>query len=357
LPSGRLSRLWPGLPHTGSHFLYVDDGGPTSNRISGYQITRQGLVPTPGSPYPTGGDTDGFMANGFNQIATSAINGSCLFHTEDQFGTLQGQVESFSVNPATGALTEVSIIKLPGWSAPGGDVHVSADGKYVYVAQWAQLGGAYYLNALTVGSGCALTLVTHILSAGSFFSIALVGRDGLLGVDTYGGKLDMYRISNGTQLTLASSTPSQIALPLGAAAGRVRRQTDVFSSGGLTISASEAEAHTVNGQGLLGDVPGSPATDSSGIGGEWVWFDPVHQQVIVSEEYSNTPGIFGAKGGALTFLSQAPVVGTGPGPATQLGTVLFVDSSGVNACILAVGSAVCFQALYQQSLGLGIGVL
>jgi hypothetical protein len=174
--------------------------------------------------------------------------------------------------------------------------------------------------------------------AGSYYTITLVGHDGLLGVNTTGNTLDLYRISNGTQLTLVSSTPSQVHGPLSAASGQVGQQTLVFNGINATRGSSEAEAHTVDEQGTLGDVPGSPAVDGNATGGAWVWFDPAHQQVIESEQYSGTLGIYGAQGGALALLSQAPVMGNGPGPMTQLGSVLFVDSSGVNACALQQGA-------------------
>jgi hypothetical protein len=226
------ARLGAALPATGPHFLYLDDGYPRNNRLSGYRITTAGLVPTPGSPYPTGGDEAGGVVVGLNQIATSAANGPCLFHTEDQPNQSMGQAESFQINPTTGALTEVSIVPLPGRHVQAGDVQVAADGRDIYVALYPVLVGAFYLDALTVGAGCRLSLASSMIPAGSDFSIALVGKDGLLAVDTYGNTLDLYRISQGTQLKLLSSTPSQIVQPLNAAVGQVNGQSYTFNGGG-----------------------------------------------------------------------------------------------------------------------------
>jgi hypothetical protein len=120
------------------------------------------------------------------------------------------------------------------------------------------------------------------------------------------------------------------------------------------------EAHTVSGQGQLGNVPGSPAVDNSGVGGFWVWFDPVHEQVIASESNSNSLGLFGAKGGAFTVLGHTAVAGgTYPGPMAQLGAVLFVATGTVDACALGRGTATCMLAvvLPGASARTGIGVL
>jgi hypothetical protein len=129
----------------------------------------------------------------------------------------QAQVESFRVDPRTGALTEVSILVLPGSGTVGGDVHVAADGQEVYVTTTPLLFGEFTLAVLTVGSGCRLTLANS--QKASYYAIALVGNAGLFAVDTFDNLLDLYHIRHGTQLTLISSTTSQVLYPLGAASG------------------------------------------------------------------------------------------------------------------------------------------
>jgi hypothetical protein len=359
-PLAQADRVVPiplAVPAGGPHFLYVDDGDAQQDGIDGYQMTRQGLVLTPGSPYPTSG-YGGSGAFGINVIALSTAYGACLYHSDAQPGGLSGQVESFTVNRTTGVLTEVSIIRLPGTYTMAGDIHAAADGHEVYVATFPVLLGHYSLDVLTVAPGCALKLATSVLPAHGYYTLALVGRDGLLGVATEYDRLDLYRISHGTQLTLVSSTPSQVLLPMGAAVGQVGGKTDTFNGIGTT-GTSEVEAHTVSGQGVLGDVPGSPAVDSQGTWGAWVWFDPLHQQVLESESGSNTLGFYGAKGGALTLLGRAPVVGGGPELMIQLGRLLFVENGWLDVCLLRLGAATCHLAgtLPGGAAGWGLGVL
>jgi hypothetical protein len=348
--------LWQALPHAGSHFLYVDNGGSTpSNGISGYRIAPNGLIPTPGSPYLTGGDHVR-VVGGLNDIAISTLSGPCLFHTEDQLGLDEGQIESFAIDRTTGALTEVAITKLPGAESDAGDVHVAADGRFIYVDSYADLGGKYYLDVLSVGRSCRLTLASSMLASGSYFTIALVGADGLLGVNTFGNTLDMYHIINGTQLRLVTSTPSQVFYPSGAASGQVGEQTYVFN-GINRPTTSEVETHTVNGQGTLGNVAGSPAFDGNGIGGPYVLFDAIHQQVIESENSSKALGVFGVKNSTFALLGRAPVTGGAPDAMAQLGSALFVQNGTVDACLLRSGAATCMLVVSTLHLGQGIGVL
>jgi hypothetical protein len=287
-------------PHTAPHFLYVDDGELFSfaESISGYQITRNGLVPTPGSPYPTGGQQNPSYI-GSNYIATSPGSSSrqpCVFHIDGR----SKQVESFAVAP-TGALTEVSSVILDSvLEASLNDVQVSADGNYVYVTEASVISPTppSYLHVLTVGSSCSLTLVSSIEAPNRIYiSIAPISSTQLMGTDMWNNSIAIYQITHGTKLTLLSLTPAQVFAPAGAAAGHIGAYTLVFNGGTNVSFESEGEVHTVNAQGILGSVPGSPARDPNGRGGEYVLFDHSHNQMIESDEASNALGVYGEQGG------------------------------------------------------------
>jgi len=350
LRSGAVDSSMLGIPRTGAHFLYVDNGalgddhagevGMRLDSITAYQITLNGLIPVPGSPFPTNGFQNPVHAA--NSLAASAANGPCLFHTDG--GT--GQVESFAI-AADGALTLASSVDLNVLLGDVDDVHVSADGKYVYVAQWNLLGPSY-LDVLTVGSSCALTLASSVKrDSVLYYSIALVNSSSLMATDSLLGHIDIYRITNGTQLTLLSSMPSQLLNPSGAAAGTIGGRNYVFN-GLNTLLPGETEAHTVNSLGKLGLVLGSPAIDLQSLDGEYVLFDHAHQQVIQSEQLSNTLGIYGAKLGVFQLLSHVTLPGAAlPTAMTELGSELFVLNTlggSVDACALHTGSAQCLLA-------------
>jgi len=353
--SGAVFAIRPSATCPTGHFLYADDG-LDPNSISGYVINANcTLTPTPGSPYPTGGGQD-VAALGANQIATSMANGPCVFHTD----AFSGQVESFAA-AATGALTEVSSILVGDHSTTfPGDIHVSADGHEVYLAVW---GPPSYLDVLTVGSGCTLSLASTLENASAaYYAIALVNSGQLMAVDTQNSKIDIYKITNGTQLSLLTSTASQLASPDGAAAAVIGARSYVLN-GMATAGPGEAEAHTINAQGVLGAVPGSPQTDPNSIDSASVFYDASHHQLIAGEMFSGSLGIYGAKAGAFAFLNQVVLPGrTGPTAMSELGSELYVLSTTgfvVDACVVASGSLTCALAAKLPFGGVpkGIGVL
>jgi len=341
------------LPHDNTtHFLYVDNGlAPDS--ISGYQITSNGLVPTPSSPYPTGGASylDTF---GENFIATSAANGLCLFHTD-----FTGRFESFTINSSTGALTEVSMVALGGASLQqvAGDIQVASSGLYVYVSLW---GPPSYINVLTVSSGCSVKLANTLdVPQSSYVSIALIDNNSLLAVDKQNGRIDVYSITNGTQLALVSSTPSQLYRPIGAAsfANPSPKTWIAFTTG-----EDGVEAYITNGKQPPNPMTGSPAEDPCYCNDSNVLVDAPHQQLVVTEQTSL--GIFGVIGNTFTFLSQAPLASGdyGPSAMVELGSEVYVVnslSSTVDACLMATGSASCslIATLPTGGFPQGIGVL
>jgi hypothetical protein len=337
------------VPSQGTHFLYVDNGlGPDS--ISGFQITSSGLTPTPGSPYPTGG-SEYLYGFGQNQIAVSSANGPCLFHTD-----LSGQVESFTINASTGALTQVTSFLIGGsrTSLWPGDIHISANGLYAYVALW---GPPSYIVAFTIGSGCTLNYASNTKNANAaFLSLTLVGNNGLMAVDAQNSQLDIYGITNGTQLKLVTTTPSQLYHPAGAATTGVPPATmQVFTAG------DGVQAYTVSLQGALTAEGGSPAEDPCWCTTYNMFYDPSYNQLTASEQGSL--GIYSLSGSAITFQSQVPLASGDDAPSamTELDSDLYVLNSlsnTVDVCTLAAGSATCSLAATLPNGGYpqGIGV-
>jgi hypothetical protein len=83
-PPGAMGAASFPLEVSGTHYVYVDNGA-APNSVSGYQATRTGLTPLPGSPYPTGGDGSSAGYAG-NQLAISPDH-QCVFAVDDGGGT------------------------------------------------------------------------------------------------------------------------------------------------------------------------------------------------------------------------------------------------------------------------------
>jgi hypothetical protein len=344
------------------HFLYVNNGNAFNNSVSGFVINADcSLTPTPGSPYPTGGNE--FSAGwGQNQIATSVANGPCVFSTDSNTsgGSGPGQVVSWSV-ASTGALTKVSAITIP---PAGSDVKVSPDGKYLYAVSWNTPAA---ISTMTIGSGCTLTLAqTYTATTARYYAITLVADKGLVAPDYNNDQIDVYSITNGTQLMLVSTSPSQVPYPGGAATVLRSPIGPVVLDG--SNGASEVEAHTINKQGTLGSVPGSPASDPNATVAANILFDAPLRQVTATEQFNgsqfaNSMGIFGAKSGQLALLSHVSLPGSDfPTAQAALGTELYITNelgASVEACVMGKGTATCSLAATLTSGGItqGIGVL
>jgi len=319
------------------HFLYADQG-TRPNAVDEYRINSDCTLTAIGSIPTTGKQEASFY--GANDIATSVANGPCVYHTDSS-----GQLDSFQV-AADGTLTLVSAIKVANNSdSYAGDVHVSADGKYVYVADPPVLDiGSSLIVSLTVGSGCVLTLAGHVASGiqETYSAIALLDTKGLVAVDNMHSVIDVYQITNGTKLSLVSSTPSQLSRPNGITATMTGPLGPMVFNGSI-FSGGAVEAHTINGQGVLGSVPGSPAMDPNPSGnGAYVIYDAARRQVIESEVQSNTLGVYGAQNHQLAFLSQAAVPGSDePTALAILGSELYVNEvmgGPIVSCAIGIGT-------------------
>jgi hypothetical protein len=262
------------------------------------------------------------------------------------------------VNPTSGALTLASTVTLGSLtSLPWlGDVVVAANGLYLYVALW---GPPSSLDVLTIGSGCTLTLASQLTNqAAAYVSIALLGSQGLMAVDFQQSHIDIYSITQGTQLKLVTSKPSSLYSPLGAAA-----IINAPPASSYVLNADDGlEAHALSAKGVLGPVSGSPAEDPCWCTSANVFYDQANAQIVVSEQ--DSLGIYAVQGGKLTFLSQASLASGDDAPSAmaELGADLFVVntlSNTVDSCAMSAGSATCSLAATLPTGGYpqGIGVL
>ena len=298
---------------TGTHYVYVNNGS-SSNSVSGYKLASGGLTPLPGSPYATGG-VGGGSGYGGNQIAISPDH-KCVFASDDGSGTFN----SFKIH-SNGSLTLVT--------------HATVEGSNVQAIAVSPLGGVVFVNAFvsyssapldsfSIGSGCAITEVQHS-DTGSAAGGLAVSKDGtLLFASSYvGGFINAYSIS-GTSFTLLKSNPANPGAP----GGLVVAGKHLYS--GNAGSNSETGAYTINTNGTLTSLPGSPAIDSQGSNSAQVWFDHADKQLICSEQNSSSFGLFHVSGGTYSFLAHVNGTGTTPTAMAQVNHILIVtnDSGG-----------------------------
>jgi hypothetical protein len=340
------------------HFLYADEG-TSPNNVAEYTInadcslTLIGKVPT--------GSSSVIAAFGSNYIATSKANGPCVFHSDTS-----GQVESFTVS-TNGSLTLASSVTVAdGVSYYAGDIRISADGKTLYEANIGTGFVGSQLNALSVGSGCKLTLTASATeSSPLYFSIQAVAPGVIEAVDYY-GHLDFYKVS-GSTFSLIKSNNSSIVGPDGLSTVVVGSKAYSLA-GQATFSPPQAELDTTT-NGTLTPFPGSPATDGNptASNGAYVIIDKVHKQGIQSAVFSDSLELYGLVSGNFAWISSTslPVSGNDTTATTILGTEIYVNNvfSGgpIVACVLGAHSiSGCSPAANLPDTGgvaEGVGVL
>lgn len=298
---------------TGTHYAYVNNGS-SPNSVSGYKVTSSGLTPLPGSPYATGG-TGGGSSYGGNQIAISP-NHQCVFASDDGSGTFNSfQIQSDgSLKLVTHAtIKEESIVEGIAVSPLGTVVFVEMSDEY-------RLG---HLNSFSIGSGCAITVAQDTYTKSAIGGLA-VSTDGTkLFVSAYAvGKIDTYTIS-GTSFTLLKSSPANPTDP----GGLIIAGKHLYS-GNAESGSSQASAYAVHNNGSVTSLPGSPVTDSKGSNSDQVWYDKADKQVVCSEQYSNSFGLFALVNGTFTFLAHSNGSGSAPTAMAQVDHILIVTNDG-----------------------------
>lgn len=349
-PGARLPAL------TGTHYVYVDDGiSSTANSIDEFSATSQGLTYLGTvSTYFEGGWA------GMDLIAlapATSSHGPCLLHS-DFIGATSGAIESYSIDPATGLLTPVSIIPEGGVQGPfPGEVKVSPNGNDVYLSVRSIGAGEYghegYLAAFPLQAGCVLGPQTtySLTNYQRYYSLALPDATHLFAPDARSIHDDVYTIIGGVYLILASHTHDQVNAPMGAAAGSIAGVTYTFNGAyqttGAPVQANTFDSHT----GTLGPVPGSPqGVKNMATNGETnLYLTPSLGLLTEVEGLNNVVLSFQISGGRFSYRNTAPLESTAryPDSQTGLGRYLLVVDEGsgtLSACVLAsTGVSGCQQ--------------
>lgn len=297
----------------GKHFVYVNNGS-NPNSISGYKFTKKGLTPLPGSPYTTGG-TGGGYGYGGNEIAISPDH-KCVFASDSGGGTFN----SFLIN-SDGSLTLVTHAMVEATYVEA--IAASPKGGVVFVDIYTGVYTSGFVDSFSIGSGCAITEAQHLDIGNAPGSVAVSSDGTELFVSSYsGGFINTYSIS-GTSFTLQKTNPANPSSPGGLAVNGT-----TLYSGNASVGSSETGAYTFNSNGVLTSLSGSPATDPQGSNSSQVWYDSKDNQLISSEQSSNSFGLYAVKNGTYTFVAHAAGTGNQPTAMTQIGHTLIVTNDG-----------------------------
>lgn len=297
---------------TGTHYVYVNNG-TTPNSVSGYLVTSAGLTPLPNSPYATGGSGGG-SGYGSNQIAISP-NHQCVFASDDGSGTFNSfQIQSDgSLTLVTHATVEASNVQAIAVSPKGGVVFVD-----MYVSYTSGP-----LDSFSIGAGCAITETTHIDTGSASGGLAVAANGSKLFASSYaGGTITTYTIS-GSSFSLLKSNTANPASPGGMAIIQ-----KYLYSGTAEIGSSQTSLYGIKANGGIHALTGSPASDAQGSDSAQVWYDRANGQLVCSEQFTNSFGLFAPVNGTYTLLAHVNGTGSTPTAMAQVGHILMVTNDG-----------------------------
>lgn len=334
LPVGALAAA----SKTAVHYVYADDG-LCPDTIQGFQITSKNLVPTPGSPYSAGPTSCTETATfGYNTLATTPANsahGPCLVHSDSG----RPQVESFAINPATGALTLASAISALNKNpmAEAQDIHISSNGNLVYVN--VAFGSPNNLTSLSLGAGCVLTLDKQLAApTQDYTSLLLISPSRMVALDGSKQGIDTYALTPSGGMKLINSASGQFTDADGLAS-----QTFVASGKQITelytgqFAAEFQQGSVAQGgqynpvMGTFTPLPTSPQTDAEGISLDYLLYNTANHYLIGTESFGNSLGVWSAKGSGFTFFGHVrlPETGAEPSAMAQIGSQLFTVAHDV----------------------------
>jgi hypothetical protein len=326
----------------GHHYLYVDAGSSTDS-IDAYLVSNT-LIHI--GNFPTGGGISSTFY-GTQDIAVTRANsqhGPCLVYTD----YTNGYVKSFPIN-ADGSLGAM-VSSVPNTHA--GDVHISQNGKLVYVASEASSAPPTPLSSYLLGAHCSLYPLVRLVVAKWYISFALASSTRLVTVDSNSGTIDTYTLTQNGGISFLNAVPGQIdsfpdSVAVQSVDQRNQHTTKVFTgqaTGGTPLAQGGRETLYTGGISFLS---GSPATDPNGVNGAAVIFDANHSLLVQGEQGGegggNTLGVYSVGPswpGSLAFLEQTPLNPSGGGQPTAfalLGETLFVaagENGDVETCLI-----------------------
>ncbi len=316
------------------NFLYTNDnpGGP--NTVSGYSVAENGsLTPVAGSPFATGGmgEGGGFFASG--RITVCAV-GNFLYVSNSGSNNVSG----FSIDPGTGVITPVVGSPFPTGGISGGlgiSLAATPDGSFLIAGH----GGSQNLRVFAKNPDGSLTPVGLLVPAGGLVDGMKVTPDGsfflavLVDVGPH-GSVAVLSISDSGGLTPVPGSPFSVRGPGGpdgvATGVDANDATDTVSVGEATFGTTIVDVLSLDPNGGLTPIPGSPFTPPVGQNSNVPLLSLDNANLFVSNQLSNSITAFSVdpNDSHLTLVGSFPAGGAGDqlpaGMATdQAGTLLY----------------------------------
>lgn len=311
--------------HAQQDFVYTHD----NLWISGFSVTPNGsLTQVPGSPYPTGwiGSRSDFFS--VNRII---VAGNFLYASDGLTSLIRG----YSIHPATGSLTQVTVINLESSSTNGISLAVTPDSQFLFAVN-AQLGT---VSILRIGNDGSLTntAFSPVSTGGSSAGIKVTPDGRFLAISLpFSHGLAMFRIAPDGSLSPVSGSPfTTSGLDSGPASIEINCNSSFLFVGQASILPLSAIPTTIDvfsiaSNGVLTPISGSPFKPGVGFDSNVVLLGREDTRLFVTNQGSHTVTVFNAApNGSLSLVQGSPFHDNGfplqpSGMATNhAGTLLF----------------------------------
>jgi len=318
---------------SGDPFLYVDDGSFV-DLIDVFQVSTTSISFV--GAFPTGGSfSSGFF--GTQDIDVTPANGihtaPCLVYIDNS----NGFVNSFLIN--TNGSLGARVSHLPNVNPI--DVHISQDGKLVYVNSLTSSNTAR-LASYSLGAGCVLTALTTLSTTHFYVSFALASLTDLVTVDSNSNihTIDTYALTPSGGISLLKSVTGQISFQPDSVAVQTTGGSDVFT-GQATFNPSLAQGGNENlSTGDISFLSGSPKRDPDFFNsdGAAVFVDNSDKLLVQGEQGSATLVLYSFTASSMALKENDIFLDfqfAEPTSFAQLGNILFVNGGvggDVEAC-------------------------
>lgn len=259
----------------------------------------------------------------------------------------QPQVESFTINPATGTLTLASTVSaLSGDpTAAAKDIRISSNGNLVYVSITPGTGTPGNLSSLALGAGCMLKLDQQLhVPTQTYNSILLISASRLVAINLSKHGIDTHALTPTGGITFVNSVSSRLSGTDGVAdqtfVTKAGKQTTILYTGQFRLSikpGSNAQAGQYTpSTGAFSPLAGSPQKDPGGFSLDYLLFNTANHSLIGTESFSGSLGIWSAARTTFTFFGHVALPGGVSEPTTmaQIGTHLFVIGRGTGNSVI-----------------------
>ena len=324
-------------------FVYTNDN-TTPNTVSAFSVSTGGaLLPLPGSPFQTNGNSFG---GGFPAADHIVTVGDRLYVTN----TASRTIGAFAIDPSTRTLSPIGSPFAMNAGNVDGDISLAAtpDGRFLFAGSE----GPMNVTVFAIGSDGSLTTTAGSpFPAGGTPAGMTVSPDGrflavaLPDPDTLRGTVAMFAIADDGRLTPVPGSP----FPNGGLGGNPGGVDIDCASARLFVgeandSGTVVDVFTMASHGTLIPVPGSPFTEQAGPHSNFVLLGPDGGQLFVSNEANDSVTVFDVQSNG----SLIPIPGS-PFPVGNAG-------SGANGMAMTVAGPFLYVADSNEQEGNEVAV-